>query len=434
MSIPAEPFDVVVVGGGPAGIAAALAAAREGAHTLLVEREDRLGGNTTHALVHTICGLYRNDRPRAEPVHPGLPSRLATALCRAGAADPPQAAGRVFYLPLRPAAFAALAARWCGEAPGLALRVGTTLRAAELPAEPGEPARLTLDGPEAPSTVRAKVVVDTSGDAAAAFLAGAATEMAPAAALQRPSFIVRLEGVETDAFEGFARLRLSASVARATRQGALPRGCESVVVRPEGRRGSLFATLTLPLPEDRPWDPLDPACLEATRIRGRERAEAVAAFLRATRPGFARARVAEWPARVGIRETRRLAGRVVMTREEVLAGRRRDDEVARSAWPVELWEDHRRPRMEYPEGVCSVPLGALLSRTHPRLAAAGRCLSATHEALGALRVIGTALATGEAAGVAAALAADADSGLDAVAPARVRARIEAHAEGAPPCA
>jgi hypothetical protein len=255
--------------------------------------------------------------------------------------------------------------------------------------------------------------------------------MAPTAMLQRPSFIVRLEDVEAHAFEGFARLRLTASVARAARDGALPPGCESVVVRPDdGRPGSLFVTLTLPLPDDRPYAPLDPECLQALHAAGRAHARAVVDLLRARHPGFARARVADWPARIGVRETRRLVGRDVVSREDVLEGRRRDDEVALSTWPIELWEDHRRPRLEHPKAPCSVPLGALVSRSHPQLAAAGRCLSASHEALGALRVIGTALATGEAAGLAAARAADAGTALADVEPAEVRAHIAARqAEG-----
>jgi hypothetical protein len=138
--------------------------------------------------------------------------------------------------------------------------------------------------------------------------------------------------------------------------------------------------------------------------------------------------VAEWPPRAGIRETRRTLGRVVIERDDVLAGRRRDDEVAVSAWPIELWEDHRRARFEHPAEPCSIPLGALVSRSTPNLGLAGRCLSASHEAHGALRVIGTALATGEAIGVAAALAADAGVPLAEVEPARVRARIADDAE------
>jgi hypothetical protein len=190
----------------------------------------------------------------------------------------------------------------------------------------------------------------------------------------------------------------------------------------------LYATLTLPPLPGRPYTPLDQDYLETLRAQAKEWADAVVAFLRESRPGFARARIADWPARVGVRETRRVRGRVELTREDVLEGRRRRDEVAISTWPIELWEDHRRPRLEWPVAACSVPLEALVSRSHPRLGMAGRCLSASREALGALRVIGTALATGEAVGVAAALAADAGTGLAAVAPEHVRARIAEQAD------
>lgn len=427
-----ERFDVAVVGGGPAGIAAALAAAREGARTLLVERDRRLGGNVTHALVHTVCGLYLGDCETPRSAHPGLPTRLAAVLAREGGAGAPEAAGRVFYLPIRPGAFGALAERLCARAKGLLVRRATGLSGIRLAAGPREPSELGLAGPDGPTAAEAWAVVDTSGEAAAAHLGGAATAQEARARLQRPSLIFRLEGIEGEPFEGFARLRLTASVARAARRGRLPPDCESVVVRPAGP-GSLFATLTLPLAlpgrgPNAPPDLLDPQALEALGRHGRERAEAVVGFLRATHPAFAAARVAEWPARVGVRETRRIVGRVVLQREDVLAGRRREDEVALSTWPIELWDDHRRAQLAHPEGPSSIPLGALVSRSHPRLAAAGRCLSASHEALGALRVIGTALASGEAAGVAAALAADAATDLADVPPERVRSRILDHAE------
>ena len=123
-----------------------------------------------------------------------------------------------------------------------------------------------------------------------------------------------------------------------------------------------------------------------------------------------------------------MLGHVVLEREDVLTGRRRDDEVALSSWPIELWEDHRRARFEHPAGPCSIPLGALVSRSHTGLGMAGRCLSASHEAHGALRVIGTALATGEAIGVAAANAAASGAALGEVDPAAVRARIRDDAE------
>ena len=111
----------------------------------------------------------------------------------------------------------------------------------------------------------------------------------------------------------------------------------------------------------------------------------------------------------------------------MLAAGEHPDAVARSSWPIELWHDHRGASFEYPKAACDITLGALISASHPRLGVAGRCLSASHEALGALRVLGTALASGEAIGVAAALAADAQTGLPAIAASDVRAHIQEHA-------
>ena len=423
--------DVAVVGGGPAGIAAALAASTAGAATVLIERDPALGGNATHALVHTICGLYLQDTDYPQLVHPGLPTRWAEALVKSGGAGDPEVAGRVRYLPIRPPAFAELAAQACAKAAALTVRLRTVVDGAELGRGPRETSRLSLRTASGGEPLDARVVIDTSGEAAAAALGGADTAMAESAILQRPSFIFRLEGVRGEAFVGFERLRLSSSVAHAARSGSLPPECESLVVRGDGRPGSLYATLTIPPLAGRTFEPLDPDYLAALRVRAYDWARKVVAFLRATRPGFAGARVADWPARVGIRETRRAIGRIELTREDVLAGRRRRDEVASGSWPIELWEDHRRPRFEYPRGPCSIPLGALVSRSHAMLGMAGRCLSATHEALGALRVIGTALATGEAIGVAAALAAREHTTLASVDAEGVREWIAAHADRYP---
>jgi len=426
-----ERFDVAVVGGGPAGIAAALSASASGARTLLCERDATLGGNATQALVHTICGLYLQDTDEAQPVHPGLPTRLARELERVPGAAEPERAGRVHYLPIRPPVFGELAAAACAKAAGLVVRTDTALVAAELGDGPREASALRLRDASGEWRALASAVVDTSGEAAAAALGGADTDMADAGRLQRPSYIFRLVDVEGAAFAGFERVRLSASVAREARSGGLPPECESLVVRGDGQPGSLYATLTIPPLEGRELAPLDAGHLEALRAHAHGLAEAVVAHLRAHRPGFARARVADWPTRVGVRESRRIVGRDVLDREDVLRGRSDPDEVALSTWPIELWEDHRRPRYEYPDGPCSIPLGALVSRSHPMLGAAGRCLSATHEALGALRVIGTALATGEAIGVAAALATDAGTSLGKVSAAEVRRRIASPPGGAP---
>jgi hypothetical protein len=429
----ASHFDVAVVGGGSAGVAAALAAARSGARTLLLERSDILGGNVGNAFVHTICGLYQQaGEGEARYAHAGFPRRFAEALRAAGAAGSPERAGRVWVLPIQPPAFAELAAKLCAGTRGLEVRTRCPLVSATLATDPAGAQSLVAGAAGFEQSFTASLLVDASGDAALAWLGGAEIAEAGPDQLQLPSLIFRMSGVDRSELNGFARLRLSVAIAGAVRSQDLPGGCESVLVRPGGGADDVDLTLNLPRPEDAVYAPLDPEQLAALEQRARTSAAAVAEFLRRTRPAFAGSRIDAWPRRIGVRETRRLVGRAELSRADVLEARAREDEVAVSTWPVELWHDHRRAEFAYPAGACSIPLGALVSRSHPRLGMAGRCLSASHEALGALRVVGTALATGEAIGIAAALAADTGAALSAVAPRDVKRRIlELAARGEP---
>jgi len=418
--------DVAVVGAGLAGLAAAWSAAECGARVVLCERDPVVGGNVTAAHVHSLCGLYRSaDEGDALYAHPGLPRRFAEELRRSGAASAPERSGRVWVLPTFPPRVGEVALARCGRLPALELRPGCALVRAEL----GKQAELGFASDAAAwRALRAAVVIDASGDACAAALAGAALEAAPDASRQRPSFIFRLAGVDAQIFEGFGRLHVTRAVAGAARGGELPAECESVLVRRGAESDEVYVTLNLPDFADQPFAPLDPRGLEAYGERARGLALELVAFLARTRPAFAKARLLAWPRRVGVRETRRIQGLATVTRDDILLARRRDDEIALSTWPIELWQDHRRASFEYPAGASGIPLGALISRSHPRLAAAGRCLSASHEALGALRVLGTALATGEAAGIAAALAADRGCALAEIAAGEIRAYLERHAD------
>ncbi|HTF34699.1 MAG TPA: FAD-dependent oxidoreductase [Myxococcota bacterium] len=418
-------YDVLVAGGGTAGLAAACCAADLGARTLLVERAEVLGGNATLAWVHTICGLYLSaEAGDAIPANSGFPLRLSRALRAAGGAGAPERAGRVWVVPTFPPVLEGVAAHALSARSGLDCWLGAEAVSATLSGGSSESGCVEVTRGGTRSSVEARVVIDTTGDAAVGALAGAASDQAPADRLQTPSFIFRVQGAPAQELFGFGRVRWSVALAEATRRGALPPGCESVLVRPGREAGEAYVTLNLPRLPGRPFDPLDEEYLASLHTQARTWARAIVAFLRETRPSFAHCSLEDFPRRVGVRETRRLRGCVVVERDDVLRGRRRDDEVALSSWPIELWHDHLRARFEYPEGPCGIPLGALVSASHPRLGMAGRCLSASHEALGALRVIGTALATGEAIGVAAALAADRGMALMDVSPARVRSAVE----------
>lgn len=416
-------YEVAVVGGGCAGIAAACCSARSGAKTVLIERQDVLGGNMSNAWVHTICGLYAEQAGELRYVNPGFPVFFARYLTRYGAAGSPERVGRVGVLPIYPERAATACTSLCASYGSLDVQLGTSLIRARLGAGERGEASLTIRRGGLVTEIRASIVIDTTGDAALAALGDAELLGSGADRVQAASLIFRVSGVQPGSLSGFSPLRLSAAVTGAVRHGALPAGCDSVLVRPGLELDAAYITLNLPDASALANNLIDESYVAQLMAEGRQRAELVLDFLRSGHPSFAGCTLAGWPRRVGVRETRRIRGQHVISEYEVLQGATTEDDVARSSWPIELWNDHRRAHFQYPSGACGIPLGALRSATCPELGMAGRCLSATRAALGALRVLGTALATGEAIGVAAGIAVTQKISLRKVTAGDVRRRI-----------
>lgn len=379
--------DLLVIGGGSAGLAAAVAAARGGLRVLLVERGGMLGGMGTAALVHTFCGLYRLDGETPEFANPGIPVEIAERMQRASGRGPVRM-GRCWVLPQHPTDFARLADELVREA-----GVEVWFHAELVALEPGWSARVACRGRIL--EVAATAVVDASGDAVAAALLGEDDRRAPAAKLQRPAYVCGVQGVAGE----WSGLRLAGRIVEGVRSGALDPAALGMQFRASGRSGEVFGTLDLAGEECGDYDPLDPRCLSAVEASGRAVASRVVDFLARHEPAFAGAYVSHWPARAGIRESRRWRGRATLTGAAVLAGERRDDEVALAAWPLELRETNRGAKLRYPvDGrPAGIPAGALTAANFDRLFVAGRCLSCDHEAQASIRVMGTCFATGEAA-------------------------------------
>jgi hypothetical protein len=404
-----ETYDVCVAGGGSAGLAAAVAAARLGARTLLLERHGALGGMASAALVHSICGLYRLPAKESAPAlaNRGIAAEFATRLLDSGAASGPVRMGRVDVLLQRPTEFARLADDMArAESPRLDVRLHSEITAADADT-------LTFVCRGGFRQAQARSWVDATGDGTLAALRGAPFEMEPAAHLQRPAFIFALGGVPPAMLDDDGRFRLARRIVTAVRSGTLPAALLGAHFRASPQAGEAFVTIDL-AGDDR-FDPLDADCLTRLEMEGRALGEGLADFLRREAEGFAAAYIAAWPARVGVRESRRIVGRYRIEADDIIAGAEFPDTVAYSAWPMEFRETASGPRLRFPveERSCGVPLRSLRARDDERLFMAGRCLSCSHQAQAALRVIGTCLATGEAAGLAAAIAAahgDCDAG------------------------
>ena len=399
-------YDVVVVGGGAAGLAAAVTAAREGAHTALVERYGFLGGMATAGMVSTICGLYLTAAAGpSEPLNEGLADEVARRLAAMPGCGEPIRRGRTHVLPYTPFAFACLADELAASATALDVYLHTFLNSVKTGARRIEAVRVTTW--ERTVELAARAVVDASGDAALTHLAGAATVTTPLAERQLPSLVFVLQHVDTDALGSGPRVALLRSLVAAEQEGRLPKGAANLALGPSPQPGEIVCKLTLSgiteeLPPSRDF-------LTVAEQEGRKRALAVTEYLK-TLPAFSRAFVSHAAPQVGVRESRRVIGRYQLTRDDVLSGRKFDDGAARASWPIELWEEGRLgATYEWlDDGVhYDIPLRCLQARDVDNLFVAGRCMSATHEALGSARVIGTCLAAGAAVGRAAARCAEA---------------------------
>lgn len=433
--------DVVVVGGGPAGLAAAIAAARNGATTALIERNNCFGGNATSGMVMALGGYTSWTEPH-ERVVGGIPQELFSRMVDIGGA---RDSGGVI-LEYDPEAFKTVADEMvldAGIVPFLnSLGVspwmnGTDIRGVIIESKSGRHA------------IPAQVVVDATGDADIAARAGVPTEKAEN--LQPATMCFRLRGVKRQLPTAAAvpDKSIEVDVARlADEAGALPLEAlerwrrfrwqiehpllgtrtpvtnriralmEDALARGELSwfGGPWFAGLD----EDETWvnvtrqlvDATDVRSLTRGEIEGRRQVREVIEFWRENVPGFADCQLLMTASRLSIRETRRIVGEHVLCGEDIVTRKAMGDSIAKGCWPIDVHrlrgevltaeEEHYRgfkyrPPFQIPYR-CLVPLGV------DHLLVAGRCISATREGMGAIRVMGTCMALGQAAGTAAALA------------------------------
>jgi hypothetical protein len=413
-------YDVVVVGSGSAGATAAIAAGRTGARTLLVERMGFLGGIST-AVLDTFYAFYTPGRAPRRVVG-GIGWEVVERLVAGGAAfERPNTYGAGTGVTYDPEV---LKRTWETLVPqaGVEVLLHTWVTGVELDADRRVRA-LTLFNKGGAGRVEAAAVVDASGDADIAAWAGVPFD-APGAdgRVQSLSTVFRLAGVDVERAEAFGKAALWARMREASESGAyqLPRLEGSWHRTPQP--GVVMALMTR-VPR---VDATDPAQLTQAEMEGRRQAWEYARFLRERVPGFERSVMVTTSPAIGVRESRRVHGRYRLTAEDVLAGRRFDDEVALCGAPIEDHHAGADTRWRYvPDGgVYGIPYRCLLPEGVEGLLVAGRCLSATHDAHASARSMGTCMAMGQAAGTAAALAAAAGGVPGELPAATLRARLE----------
>jgi flavin-dependent dehydrogenase len=377
--------DICVLGAGIAGVSAALEAARLGREVALIDGLPALGGQAVNSIIGTFCGLFANGTHGYQVTH-GIADDILRDLGAQGALHyrrgGPSNTTVIMYDEVA-------LSRWIEEAvckAGIAVLTGAILRGVKR--DGGKIRTLDLATRYGDVTLAATGFVDATGDAALTFEAGFPCREPTDGPLYGTQMMV-LEGIDETAQPSREEL-----VKRARAKAA-----EYGLVRTDGfafvfpGRGTALVNMT------HIETPLDPLAAAKTALIGKAQADNVVRFLKTEYPrGYGNARVRSYGL-PGIRQTRWIFGRAQLTVDDVRAGTKFPDAVARTSWPIELhdrpegyvWEPFGDDHVHY------VPFGSLVPAEADNIVAAGRCIDGDSVALSSVRVMGPCIAMGAAA-------------------------------------
>jgi hypothetical protein len=399
-------YEVVVLGGGPAGIVAAAASAGLGRRTLLIERYGFLGGMGTAAGVTNFCGLHANVFGEIKQVVHGVADDLLDRIDRLGGLSPPH----MVFGKIAAQAYDTAAYKRAADEVLLGRRAELLFHAlgAGVVMESERIAALMVESKSGRQAVRGYIFIDCSGDGDLAAWAGAPFVLGNGAgSMLYPTLMFRVNGVDPVA-AGEAWSTIPEIMADAERRGAtFPR--KGAIVRPQRHAIEWRVNVTqLKNPDGNALDGTDARALSAGEVEGRRQADVFFDFLRRDVPGFAEAYIVDTPPQIGIRETRRVTGAYQLTGDDVLTCANFPDTIGVNGWPLEqhvagdvVWG---WPPIPESRGFNHLPFRMLLPQGVNNLLVAGRCASMTHEGQSAARVSGGCFVMGQAAGTAAHLA------------------------------
>lgn len=451
-------YDVVVAGGGPGGIPAAVAAARAGAKTLLIERYGYLGGMATAGLISVILGVRASGTD--EPMMGGIGEELCREMAAMGLAVDYDEAVRAGGVRFEPEAFKLVSDRMVLGA-NCDLRLHTWV--ADAMVEDGRLKALLLESKSGREAVVGRIFVDATGDADVVARSGASFTFGREGdgAVQAMGSMFRIAGVKDDKLPtGEAAEEFRERARQAIDEGRLHAYNPSWGGAIPGAPGHHMPNATRFA-----GDPCNADDLTRGEVKVREDSWDLLEFWRECVSGMEDAYMVQTPPHIGLRESRQMVGIDIVTGEDVTEARRRDDAIARCPYwidihcplgrvkngthlcykncpnepPCSYYAEHYdelpgvagadfdREGLYPKDGLWfDIPYGSLVSRDIPNLLTAGRCISADHHAMSALRVMATCMAIGEAAGEAAAMAADADRDASAIDVAALQERLRAN--------
>ena len=369
--------EITVFGGGAAGLACALAAARLGAGVLLLEITGRCGGTVGEALIHTIGGLF-DDQGRF--LNNGLPVELTERLSRACEWTRKRRIGKTWVLNVDPEVYVKVISDWIAMTPNIT--VGYLTKVGDITINNGSVREIEIYLNSDKYTISPAAVVDTTGSANVirqidVNLVSQGEAMG--------GFIVSLRGLAPDVLQFPKGIGVLREIRSAVGRGELPLECGTTWLDAGVYPGEAYAKFSI-------------ADDEFDYARMMQVADSLRVWMRSL-PGFEDAYIHRY-GKAGIRDAGRAKGQYCLTENDIIEGKRFDDTACLAAWPIEHWNSRQGISLEYfpPGHYYTIPMRCLQVTGYDNLWVAGKCLSAEPRAQASARVAGTCWAMGESVG------------------------------------
>jgi FAD dependent oxidoreductase len=402
-------YEVVVIGGGPAGVMAAVAAARTGRSTILVERYGFLGGAGSAGGLSTFCGMHANVHGEHRQVIHGLADVLLERMDKLGGLNPPHLSfdNRILAQAYDISAYKIAADDLLVDAGAKILFHALAVGVVSGPDQTVE--AVLIESKSGRGAIRGQMFIDCSGDGDVAAWAGAPYEKTDkAAGMMYPSLMFRINGVDSVA-AGQAWEQLPELMDAAESSGKYRFARKRPIVRPQRNPLEWRANMTqLSNADGSAVDGTDVEELTHGELQGRRQIRDTFPFFKESVRGFEDSYIVDIAPTIGIRETRRIIGPYQLSADDILDCVDFPDSIGVNGWPVEAhvsgdvkitW-----PRAENARGFNQLPFRMIVPQLVDNLYVAGRCASMTHDGQSSARVSGPCFAMGQAAGTAADLA------------------------------
>ena len=367
--------DVLVVGAGVSGVAAAISASRAQANTILIEKNNYPGGIAIDCRHRYLCGLY--------PKNTGIANEIIKSLQRHNRQNKFTRIGKLSVFSFAPKDLQLTLNKLIKNEKNLKVLYNRKITQVKIKAS----TIISLQTPASSLDIKPKVVIDASGEGSIIKLSGAKYQLAPLAQRQLAGFTFGICKI-TDQSDSLA-IKVPYYLRLGVKQNEIPAYFKFTNFAYDEPKNTGIIKLNLP-----------PEQFFQKKLKTKKIAALIHAFLVKKLPEFKQSRISWVASNIHEREGVRLAGEHILTKQEILSAKKFSNSIAKGYWPMEFWHQKQGQRIEYFKAhkFYQIPLGCLKSRNITNLFATGKCISATSEALASSRVMGTCIYLGEAAG------------------------------------